>query len=239
MDHAARNGVGRTTRLRVMPDLRLAGVKGIQNTMKQRKGAWALGTVACIACLCVGAMSAAAQQLSDRSVKTIMDYAWSYTPGKFTPPDGKTIFIDKKNKAKMTVPLAKGREIIMTARLTAHAQICDLPDDQVQNYHSLMAREIESKKWTPQQLVYINQLHLTTVMMLVGKLQIVEKEGQKTVSVKQGASKPKTCTAEQRAKVKELITAYVKSGPKLDTARAPAAVGAVTPTSSKPSGEKK
>lgn len=202
--------------------------------MRHGKSAWAWAAFSGLIALCLGGISASAQPISDRSVKTIMDYAWNYTPAKFTPPNGKTVFIDKKNKEKMIVPVAKGREVIMAARLTAHAQICDLPEDQVRNYHSLMLRERESKKWTPQQLIYINQLHLTTVMMLVGKLQIVEKEGQKTVSVKEGASKPKSCTAEQKAKVKELITAYVKSGPDLALLKSQPGGADVTPTGGAP-----
>jgi len=171
--------------------------------------------------LSAASTSANAQKMSDRSVKTIMNYAWSYTPDKFTPPSGTTVFIDKKNRKKMTVPVEKGREIIMAARLTAHAQICDLTADQVQNYRSLMLREDQSKKWTPQQMVYINQLHLTTVMMLVGKLQIVEQKGAKKVVIKEGSAPPKTCTDEQKKKIKELITKYIASGPKLKTQKSP------------------
>ncbi|MAI46364.1 MAG: hypothetical protein CBC34_010425 [Hyphomicrobiaceae bacterium TMED74] len=170
--------------------------------------------------LTLSASQSVAQELSERSVKTIMNYAWSYTPDKFTPPNGKTIFIDKKNREKMMVPVAKGREVIRVARLTAHAQICDLREDQVKNYRSLMLRETKSKQWTEQQIVYINQLHLTTVMMLVGKLQIVKKDGDtdKKVVVKEGKAAAKTCTAEQKSKVKELITKYVSSGPALASA---------------------
>ncbi len=170
--------------------------------------------------LAVSASQSAAQELSERSVKTIMNYAWSYTPDKFTPPSGKTVFIDKKNRDKMTIPVDKGREVIKVARLTAHAQICDLREDQVKNYRSLMLREQKSDKWTPQQMVYINQLHLTTVMMLVGKLQIVKNkgDGDKKVVVKDGKAAAKTCTEEQRKKVKELITTYVSTGPALASA---------------------
>ena len=99
-----------------------------------------------------------AQELSERSIKTIMAYAWSYTPDKFTPPNGKTVFIDKQNPKKMMVPIAKGRDVIKVGRLTAHAQICDLREDQVNNYRSLMLREQKSKKWTPQQIVYITAI---------------------------------------------------------------------------------
>ena len=157
----------------------------------------------------------AQNQLSDRSVQTIMDYAWVYTPDKFTPPNGKAIFIDKKKRSAMTVPLLKGREVIMTARLSAHAQICDLSEDQIKNYRSLMLRETQSKKWTPQQMVYINQLHLTTVMMLVGKLEVKEKKNGKEVVVKEGPTATKTCTDEQRIKIKDLVSSYVATGPDL------------------------
>ncbi|MEN2494541.1 MAG: hypothetical protein TECD_00445 [Hyphomicrobiaceae bacterium hypho_1] len=157
----------------------------------------------------------AQNQLSDRSVQTIMDYAWVYTPDKFTPPNGKAIFIDKKKRDAMTVPLAKGREVVMSARLSAHAQICDLSEDQIKNYRSLMLRETLSRKWSPQQLVYINQLHLTTVMMLVGKLEVKEKNNGKEVIVKEGPAVMKTCTDEQRKKIKELVANYVSTGPEL------------------------
>ena len=158
---------------------------------------------------------ATAQELSEKSVRTFMDYAWSLTPQKFTKPDGSSVLIDKANRDKMTVPVDKGRQVIMAGRLSAHAQICDLLQEQVQNYRSLMLREEQSNKWSPQQLIYINQLHLTTVMLLAGKIQLVEKDGEKRVVIDEGKAQAKTCTDEQRKKVKELIDAYVKAGPKL------------------------
>lgn len=156
-----------------------------------------------------------AQELSERSVKTFMDYAWSLTPSKFTKPDGTSVEIDKKDRTKAEVPIETAREVIMAGRLTAHAQICELPEDQVANYRSLMRREDAKGKWTPQQMIYINQLHLTTVMLLTGKIKLVEKrDGEKDVVIEEPKSeKAQTCTDEQRKKVKELIAAYVASGP--------------------------
>jgi hypothetical protein len=222
-NHAAANRVGRATRRAVPRKGRV--VTGQVNRGLNKMREW---NMAGIAGGIVGAVLSAslaapanAQEMSDRSVTTIMTYAWNYTPDKFTPPTGKTVFIDKKNREKMTVPIEKGREIIKVARLTAHAQICDLTEDQVRNYRSLMLREDASKKWTPQQMVYINQLHLTTVMMLVGKLQIVEQKDGKKVVVKEGQAPPKSCTDEQKKKIKELITAYVASGPKLPSGKEP------------------
>lgn len=177
------------------------------------------------------AAPADAQQLSERSVRAFMDYAWSLTPSKFTKPDGTSVEIDKKDRSKVEVPLETAREVIMVGRLTAHAQMCELPEDQVANYRSLMKREDAKKKWTEQQMIYINQLHLTTVMLLTGKIRLVEKkDGEKDVVIDEPKGKEATsCTDEQRKKVKELITAYIATGPDLAdppkaTATAPATV---------------
>jgi hypothetical protein len=90
-----------------------------------------------------------------------------------------------------------------------------MPEEQSLNHRSLMRREVEKKKWSDQQLLFINQLHLTTVMMLTGKIKLVEKQGDKDVVVDETKEPAQTCTEEQRAKVKDLIVAYVKSGPAL------------------------
>ena len=74
-------------------------------------------------------------------------------------------------------------------------------------------------------MVYINQLHLTVVMLLTGRIKLVEKaEGEKrdakapdkeVVVAQEPEKAAQTCSAEQKAKVKELIAAYVKTGPAL------------------------
>ncbi len=181
-------------------------------------------------------VASAAEELSEKSIQSFMDYAWSLVPQQFTKPDGKTITVDKKKKEEVMVPLDVAREVVRVGRLSAHAQICELLDDQIQNYNSLMRREIEKKKWTDQQLLYISQLHLTTVMLLTGKIKLVENQGDKQVVVEEGKDVYQTCTPEQKAKVKEVITTYVKAGPVL--AKAPAsAAPAAAPV--KPAAEKK
>jgi len=160
-------------------------------------------------------MPANAQQLSEKAVKTFVQYAWALTPQKFTKPDGESIMIDKSKPKDVKVPIDDAREVIMAGRLTAHAQICKLAEDQVRNYQSLMRREEASKRWSDQQIVFINQLHLTTVMLLTGQIKLVEKkDGGKDVVVYEGKKATKTCTDEQRAKVKKLIEEYVASEPK-------------------------
>ena len=42
-----------------------------------------------------------------------------------------------------------------------------------------MRREEAKAKWTDQQMLFINQLHLFTVMTLTGKVKLVEKDGDK------------------------------------------------------------
>ena len=171
---------------------------------------------------------AAAEELSEKSIQSFMEYAWSLVPQQFTKPDGKTITVDKKKRDEVVVPVDIAREVVRVGRLSAHAQICELLEDQVLNYNSLMRRELEKKKWTDQQLLYISQLHLTTVMLLTGKIKLVEQQGDKQVVVEESKSNAtQTCTPEQKAKVKEVIATYVKAGPALASAApAPATTGA-------------
>jgi len=180
-------------------------------------------------------VSAGAQELSEHAVRSFMEYAWSLTPQQFSKPDGSVITIDKSKKDQVLIPLDVARDVIKAGRLSAHAQICDLRDDQIANHRAMMRREEARAKWTPQQMVYISQLHLTTLMLLTGRIKLVEKEGDKEVVVDDKKEPAQTCTDEQRKKVKELITAYVASSPTVEAiaamrpAPAPAAAPAAKP----------
>jgi hypothetical protein len=171
----------------------------------------------------IGAM-AQGKDLSDESVKVLMNYAWAMTPVKFTRPDGTTIEVDKTKRDEVVVPLEQARDVIRVARLTAYAQICGLAEEQVANFQTMMAREQAKKsdkggdKWTKQQMLYINQLHLFTVMTMTGKLKVVESEGEgaKEVVVQEhvlGAKKPVTCSDTERQKVADQIKQYVQAEP--------------------------
>lgn len=183
----------------------------LENVMKSRAGKVLAGAAALAFLIPVA--SASAQDLSEKAVASFMDYAWSLTPQQFSRPDGTTVLIDKKKRDEVMVPVDVAREVIKAGRLSAHAQICDLRDAQIANHRSLMRREEEKKKWTEQQLVYISQLHLTTVMLLTGKIRLVEKQGDKEVIVEEGKAPAASCSDEQKKKVNEMIVAYVKSGP--------------------------
>jgi hypothetical protein len=160
------------------------------------------------------------KELSEKSVKLLMQYAWALTPPKFTAPDGKVIEIDKTKPNDVIVSVDVGREVIKVARLSAYAQICNLTEEQRANYQTLMRREEAKKAWSEQQLLYISQLHLFTVMTLTGKVQIVEKQGDKQVVVQEGKSPTAaSCDGTERDRVKAQIAAYISSAP----APAPAA----------------
>jgi hypothetical protein len=176
------------------------------------------------------AAPASAQELSEKATRAFMEYAWSLTPEAFTKPNGETTLIDKKKKSEVLVPIEVARDVIRVGRLSAYAQVCELAQEQADNHNSLMRREIAKNKWTPQQIVYINQLHLTVVMLLTGRIKLVEKDGgkdgSKDVVIEEGAKQAQTCTAEQKQKVKELIAAYVKTGPALAATTPPPAPAA-------------
>ena len=177
----------------------------------QKMGAAALISVS-LSGLTAGALtsSAKAADLSDQSVTVLMNYAWQILPKKFTLPSGKVIEVDKTKRDAVMIPTDIARDIIKVARLSAHAQICKLNDKQIENYQTMMKRESDKKKWSEQQMLYISQLHLFTVMWLTGNVQIVDQDGEKKVVVEDRKDTDQTCTDEQKAKVDEQISAYVK-----------------------------
>jgi hypothetical protein len=180
---------------------------------------------AAIALLSSGPGSAQSKDLSDKSVQLLMQYAWALTPPKFTSPDGKTIEVDKSKPKDVIVALDVAREVIKVARLSAYAQQCELLEEQRANYQTLMRREIAKSKWTDQQLLYISQLHLFTVMTLTGKVQVVQNEKDKKVVVQESkAAKTESCDASQRDRVKAQIATYINA------AAAPAGAAAAKKT---------
>ena len=53
--------------------------------------------------------------LSDQSVNTLMTYAWTVLPTKFTSPEGKTILVDK-SKTDAHISLEVGREALLNSQ---------------------------------------------------------------------------------------------------------------------------
>lgn len=201
--------------------------------MMRMAGTKCIGALAALLAFAPGPASAQ-EEMSEKSVKTVMEYAWLQLPAQYTTKDGKTIITDKKNRDAVVVPIDEAREIIKAGYRSAHAQICDLKEDQLMNRASLVRREAEKKKWSDQQMLYIQQLHLTTVMLMTGTVKVVEKiDGKDVVTDEKPGAKAGACTDEQRAKVKEAIASYVKAGPAVtltnNVGNVPTSTGSVTP----------
>lgn len=186
---------------------------------RRRSGAFALiALVAISAGQGVSPALAQNKELSDKSIETLMNYAWVITPPKFTTPDGKTIEVDKSKRDQVVVPLDVARDVVKIGRLSANAQTCGLPEQQAANYQTMMAREIAKKKWTDQQLLFISQLHLFTVMMMTGGVKVIdrgENEGDKEIVIdnqKLDKPKPDACNDAERKKVEEQLAAFRDAG---------------------------
>ena len=144
-------------------------------------------------------------------------------------PAGKTIIVDKSKASEAIVPLDTAREVIRVARLSAYAQLCELPEEQRANFQTFMRREEAKSKWTDQQMLFITQLHLFTVMTLTGKVALIEKDGDKQVVVQESRPlKTESCTDTERKKVQEQVMTFVNSAP---IPGAPAAAATAAPPS--------
>jgi hypothetical protein len=158
-----------------------------------------------------------ASELSLKSVKLITGFALTTIPSEVKQPDGKVIKIDRNNLERILVPLEDARRVILAARNSAHAQMCDLPELQAENYLALMRQEQAKNKWTPEQMLFINRLHLFTVMWLTGNVKFMDKgDGKKEPQViaEPDKGEKKTCTPDEKAKVKANIEEYLKTAQK-------------------------
>jgi hypothetical protein len=152
-------------------------------------------------------------QLSVKSVRLITGFALTTIPSEIKQPDGTVLKIDTKNVEKILVPLDDARRIILVARNSAHAQMCDMPELQAENYLALMRAEHVKKKWSQEQMLFINRLHLFTVMWLTGNVRFMEKDGKKEPQVISEPDKgdKKECSVEEKEKVKANIEAFLKT----------------------------
>jgi len=183
--------------------------------------------VAILACAGTSAGQAASKELSERSVKVLMDYAWTVLPSKFTRPDGKVIEVDKKNKKNETlIPLDVARDVIKVGYISAQAQLCEMWEEQTTNYDAMIRLLRYKKAWSDQQLLYITTLHRMTIHMAAGKLKVTEKDGEQMVSLEPIEPGKDTCNDEKRKRVKDAVAQQV------------AAAGAAAPAAPAPAKKK-
>jgi len=172
-------------------------------------------TLSVCAIVCGGAAPVWAQAqgsggLSDKSVATLMNYAWQTMPDKFTAPTGKVIEVDKKKREQGTIPGETARDVIRIAYNSGQAQVCELWEEQAANFDAMMRRENAKKKWSEQQMLYITMLHKMTIHWVAGKVRVVEKDGELHAFLEPVEPNKESCPDEKRKKVAATIEAYVK-----------------------------
>ncbi len=173
------------------------------------------GALAVVVGLLGGGAAAQDAQLSDKTVDAIARFALATIPSEIKEPDGTVITIDKDDPQSILIPIEDARSVIQVARLSAHAQLCDLPQLQVQNYLTMMRQERARDKWTKEQLLFINRLHLFTVMWLSGNVKFVDKgDGSQEPEVVSEPQNQPECSEEDRKQVQSRIESYLKSAKK-------------------------
>ena len=171
-------------------------------------------------------------QMSEKTVLILMDYAWALTPAEFTTETGKIIRVNKDKFEEVKLPVDDAREVIRIARVSGQAQICEMGDAQTANYETLMEREAARGKWTDQQLVFINKLHLFTVMTMTGQVKATDPDTPKADVPKEMPPKSSvTCTDADRKRIEEQILAYVNAAPASPEKAVPANPAKAAPTS--------
>lgn len=181
---------------------------------------------------------APSKELSDKSVQTLMDYTWQIIPAIFRTPTGRVIQVDKKKPEEAVIPVDTARDVIRAATRSAHAQLCDMLEKQVENFNALMAREVAKQRWSEQQLLYITTLHRMTIHMVAGKVRVEEKGADEMRVILEPLEPSKaTCPDERKKQVTENIAQYVAGAPSIKS-EAPAAPPAAAPSALKPAAAK-
>jgi len=200
--------------------------------MKWRTG---LGALAVLGCLGQGAWAQGApKELSEKSVRVLMDYAWSILPARFTTPDGKVIEVDKKNKKSETVvPIPVAAEVIKVGYHSAQAQLCEMWEEQTANFDAMIRIQRAKNKWSDQQLLYITTLHRMTIHMAAGKLKVTKKDDEDVVTLEPITPSKDTCNDERRKRVKEIVAAQIEAAKAVTPQRADAAPAQPVPAAQK------
>jgi hypothetical protein len=181
------------------------------------RSSW-LARVALVGGLAIGqavaAGSARAEELPDKQVKWLMDYAAAGIVTKYTGQDGKVILIDRSKPEEFEIPIEDARQVVKVAYNTARAQICHLKDKEDANVEALLKHVAAAKKWSDKQVLYIRQLQLFVVQITVGSVTIRQVDDQNHVlqvlPAPDNLKKPKPCTPEEAKDLSDKIDAYVK-----------------------------
>ncbi len=169
--------------------------------------------------------SAAKNQPNDKVLNMLTKLAYSQVPAKIKDrKTGKMIDLNKKNPKSIVIPVDDARRVIRVGYISGKAQLCGEEAYQIALYQSMMKAETKSGKWSPAQLVYINKLHLMTVMMTTGQIAVKQGEltdserdaakKEVTAALKKKITKKKNCAAKEIKEIKTIIEKFVDDNKK-------------------------
>jgi hypothetical protein len=171
--------------------------------------------VTLLAASAAAAQAPAKNDISDKALRTLKALAWQSLPTKIIQSDNTVVQIDKSDPSKIVIPDADAREVVRAAHLTARAHRCDLQDLVIANRDALLLREKKTGRWSASQLQYINTLHLFTVQLLVGKVELVDTEKAKTDFDPKTAPMPEANTKVCNETEKQEILSAVEANERL------------------------
>jgi len=150
---------------------------------------------------------------NDRTVRVIMSWAFAALPEKFKFANGKEITIDRSDPKKFYIPLDDARRVIRVAMRSANADLCGLQKLQVNNFRKMMKEEKVLGKWSPNQIIFIKQLHIATGLVVTGGFVA----GEETASDKDGSNDERNkykCSDKERTRVTTSIETYLAQAAK-------------------------
>jgi hypothetical protein len=173
-----------------------------------------LARIALVVGLMAAGGAAMAEELNDKMVNWLMNYAAAGMLPKYTTQEGKVVTIDRTKPDEFLIPVEDARQVVKVAYNTARAQICHLKDKEDANVEALLKHVAAAKKWSDKQVLYIRQLQLFVVQITVGSVTIRQVDDQNHVlqvlPAPDNLKKPKPCTPEEAKDLSDKIDAYVK-----------------------------
>lgn len=145
---------------------------------------------------------------SDRTVRVIMGWAFAAVPPT-VKRSGKEIKLDRSNPKDFYIPLEDARRIIRVATRSANADLCGLKKMETRNFLKLMSNEKSRKKWTPNQMTFIHQLHIATGLIITGTGTAGDDPNKKDDGSNDVRRNYK-CSPEERERLQASIETYLK-----------------------------
>ncbi|MDX2266288.1 MAG: hypothetical protein NW215_15105 [Hyphomicrobiales bacterium] len=150
------------------------------------------------------AKPAESSDISLKAVKILIGETITLIPSEITKPDGTVVKFDKSDLNKIIVPYEDAVRIIKVANMSAEANLCEMPEVEAMNWDALRISEINKKKWTDQQLFFINRLHFLVVVTRTGQYKVTG-DGDKQAET----LRPKLgCSEAQKNDIRNKLEAY-------------------------------